>query len=280
MFLKELKELQGLGKAYVQILDGEFVNDAAFAFYHGCKLLNLEVEKFEEHITDNSKQVGFNDLELQKDFVVNAGVPMMLETFKRLGIETPKPLDIPEEIKHFCKREVRVTTLKELYNLCIFGEKVLWKGSDELEREDQKFPIFVKPADQGKLFAGQVISCKEELEMLQYVDEENGWETNVFSSDVVNIVSEFRCFVIKGEIYDCRKYKGEFNAVPDFDVIEKCVKEYTNSPVAYGIDFGVTDKGETILIEANDAYSLGPYGFDAYNYTRMVILRWKEIMGI
>ena len=96
----------------------------------------------------------------------------------------------------------------------------------------------------------------------------------------VGIVSEFRCFIIKGEVYDCRKYKGEFSAVPDFNMIQSCVNSYESAPVAYAIDFGVTDDGRTILIEANDGYSLGPYGFDSYNYTRMMILRWKQIMRL
>ena len=63
-------------------------------------------------------------------------------------------------------------------------------------------------------------------------------------------------------------------------MIQSCVNSYESAPVAYAIDFGVTDDGRTILIEANDGYSLGPYGFDSYNYTRMMILRWKQIMRL
>lgn len=251
MFAKELQELKGITKAYIQTIDGEYVNDGSFFFKNGCDLLRIETEKFED----------LASIDVKEGEMVYAGVPVMIQVFEKLGGLMPPPLDVPECLVPYCKREIRISTLEELAN-------------------SAKFPIFVKPADTGKLFSGQVVSCKEELELFQYVDEICGFQTKVFSSEVVKIVSEFRCFVIRGEIYDCRKYKGEFSATPDFKFIKECVDAYQDSPVAYGIDFGVTDKGDTILIEANDGYSLGPYGFDSYNYTRMMILRWKELMRL
>lgn len=251
MFAKELQELKGIKKAYIQTIDGEYVNDGSFFFKNGCDLLGIETEKFEN----------IRSLDIKEGEMVFAGVSVMLEVFEMLGGLMPPPLDIPECLIPFCKREIKIGTLEELSNT-------------------SSFPIFVKPAETGKLFAGQVISCKEELDLFQYVDEMCGFQVKVFSSEVVKIISEFRCFVIRGEIYDCRKYKGEFSATPNFEFIKECVDSYKDAPVAYGIDFGVTDKGDTILIEANDGYSLGPYGFDCYNYTRMMILRWKELMRL
>jgi hypothetical protein len=253
MFARELKYLKGIDKAYIQTIDGDFVNDAAFYFNNGCKLLGIEVELFEDK--------DFDSIELKENEMMGAGVPVMVKTFEKFGGLIPAPLDIPKELESFCGREINIGTLKELYN-------------------STSYPVFVKPAEKGKLFDGQVVSCKEELELFKYVDEHQGWDTKVFSSEVVKIVSEFRCFVIKGEVYDCRKYKGEFSSVPDFDLIQECVDAYKTAPVAYSIDFGVLDDGRTILIEANDGYSLGPYGFDSYNYTRMMILRWKQIMRL
>lgn len=253
MFAKELKELNGIEKAYIQVIEGEYVNAAAFYFNNGCKLLGIETEKFEDK--------DFGAINLQKNEMIFAGVPVMIKTFEKFGGIIPSPLEIPEELNMFCGRTIKKGTLKELY-------------------DTTSYPIFVKPAEKGKLFDGQIVSCKEELELFQYVDEQEGWNTKVFSSNVIKIVSEFRCFIIQGEVYDCRKYKGEFSSVPDFDFIQKCVAAYNNAPVAYALDFGVTDKGETILIEANDGYSLGPYGFDSYNYSRMVILRWKQLMRL
>jgi hypothetical protein len=253
MFARELKELKGIDKAYIQTIDGEFVNDASFYFYNGCKLLGIETELFKDKDSDS--------LEIKKNEMVSGGVPVMIKMFEKFGGLIPDPLDIPEELESFCGRDIHVGKLWELY-------------------DSTDYPVFVKPAEKGKLFDGQVVSCKEELKLFRYVDEEQGWDTKVFSSEVVKIVSEFRCFVIKREVYDCRKYKGEFSAVPDFKVIQECVDAYKSAPVAYAIDFGVTDDGRTILIEANDGYSLGPYGFDSYNYTRMMILRWKQIMRL
>ena len=89
---------------------------------------------------------------LRKGEVVYAGVKVMIQVFEKLGGLMPAPLDVPECLIPYCKREIKISTLEELAN-------------------SAKFPIFVKPADTGKLFAGQVVGCREELELFQYVDK-------------------------------------------------------------------------------------------------------------
>ena len=255
MFFKELKELSVFKKAYIQILDGEFVNDASFYYYHGLKFLNIPIELIEDR--DLGKTV------IDKDTIVVAGVPATLKIFQRLGVTPPKPIDIPLELVNYCGRWVITTTIK-----------------DALDNSELQYPLFVKPAQKGKLFNGQIISCKEELEMLRYCDEEMDLETPIFISEKVKFISEFRSFVLKGQILDCRKYSGDYKKVPDFSIIENAVKDFVSSPIAYSIDFGVTEDGRTLLIECNDAYSLGPYGLNNLDLTRMFIYRWKEIVGL
>jgi hypothetical protein len=43
------------------------------------------------------------------------------------------------------------------------------------------------------------------------------------------------------------------------------------------LDWGVTDTGETRLVEANDAYALGYYGLQSVLYARMIDARWEEL---
>lgn len=45
----------------------------------------------------------------------------------------------------------------------------------------------------------------------------------------------------------------------------------------YGINFGVTSKGETLLVEVNEGYALGCYGLFLDLYVKLIITRWAEL---
>lgn len=67
----------------------------------------------------------------------------------------------------------------------------------------------------------------------------------------------------------------------DLITVDNAIDDYENSglaPKAYGIDFGVLDTGETVLIEVNEGYSLGNYGLDDKDYTELIETRWNEII--
>ena len=76
--------------------------------------------------------------------------------------------------------------------------------------------------------------------------------------------------------FDCH-YKGEFRVFPDFSVVDAAVATYLPSPSAYGIDFGVTQDGRTLLVETNEAYSLGCYGLTPLLYSTFLECRWHEL---
>lgn len=103
-------------------------------------------------------------------------------------------------------------------------------------------------------------------------------DTLIQTSEVVNILSEYRGFVVKGTLEALHHYQGDFRYYPDTTIIEQAIKDYIDAPAGYTIDFGVTDKGETILIECNDGWSIGSYGCDPSIYVRLLVARWMEIM--
>ena len=61
-----------------------------------------------------------------------------------------------------------------------------------------------------------------------------------------------------------KHYSGDWSVVPDTTVIKNAIADFTTCPDSYGIDFGITDNGETVLIEVNDAWTLGCYGLQAH----------------
>jgi len=249
-FKDELRQIKNIKKAYVQLWKGDFANEATYIAFMGCEFLKIPTQRF--HIED------MGTLEIDKDTVVFGGVTAVRTGLSMIGAELPKPLDIPEELYPYTKRNIRLGTIKSFM-------------------EEKNFPLFVKPR-LPKLFTGAVVCSAEELELFKYLHTDD-LDMEIMASDVVKFVSEYRTFVLEGHPYDCRKYSGNHRITPDFNFIEETIKAYKTAPVAYGIDFGVTDKGETMLIEANDGYSLGTYGFDCYNYVRMCILRWNQILN-
>lgn len=250
---EDLKKLQGFTKAYVQLYDGLLVNDSAFCYVNGLKTLKIPIEYFDV----NEKK----DLIINKETLVVAGINPTLRAFQSIGVVPPKPLDLPEELIKYCEREIFYTTIGESLKM------------------DLKFPVFVKPSSHGKLFDGQLMYTKNDIELFKYLDPLED-EIPIIVSEPVEFISEYRTFVLEGKILDSRRYMGSYRVLPNYSIIERAVQDYKHSPIAYAIDFGVTKDGRTLLIECNDAYSLGPYGFNNFDLTRMFIMRWKEIIGI
>lgn len=50
-------------------------------------------------------------------------------------------------------------------------------------------------------------------------------------------------------------------------------------PMACSIDIGVTKDGRTLLIECNDAYSLGSYGLQDFKYAKLLSARRSQLLG-
>ena len=82
----------------------------------------------------------------------------------------------------------------------------------------------------------------------------------------------WRVFVRYGKILDIRPYKGDWKVHYAPSVIEDAIKAYTTAPNSYGIDFGVTSGGETLLVEVNEGYALGCYGLFPHLYAKFLIL--------
>ena len=96
-------------------------------------------------------------------------------------------------------------------------------------------------------------------------------------SEPVDFIAEWRVFVRYGKILDVRPYKGDWKIHYDPSVIGNAIKDYVSVSNAYGIDFGVTSNGETLLVEVNEGYALGCYGLFPHLYAKLLITRWAEL---
>lgn len=132
--------------------------------------------------------------------------------------------------------------------------------------------VFIKPVEDKK-FTGVVVRGTKDLVGCGTYGE----DPEILCSEVVNFVTEWRCFVRHGKILDIRRYKGNWRLHFDYKVVENLVLHYKSAPNGYAVDFGLTDKGDTLLIEVNDGYDLGHYGLFSLDYAKLLSARWSEL---
>lgn len=200
-------------------------------------------------------------LPLDKTCLVAGDVPVVVAALKQLQVPVPVPNDYPECLRPFLRRTVWETTLGAV--------------RDRVYRDDFK-PFFIKPKEHLKRFTGKVIESIYDLGSLSSVSK----QTPVFCSELVTWLSEYRVFVVAGEVKGIRHYKGDPAERVDDAVIESTINKLESSgqaTAAYGIDFGVLDDGATTLIELNDGYALGSYELNRVIYADLILARWEEI---
>jgi len=237
-----------LRKVYIRCREGHPDNPNMFAAYDGFRQLGVETASFE----------GFGDIgtlsDLGPEVALSGFVGDVLAALKQLGKPSPPNIDYPDELRPWMGREVWRSTLGKIRRTVD--------------------PVFFKPVEE-KLFTGFVWRSPDGDRMRVATLRD---DVDVWVSECVDFVSEYRCFVNGGKIVGCRLYDGDWSRAPDRKVVESAVAAYRSSPQAYSIDFGVTSDGRTLLVEVNDAYALGAYGLPSVLYANMVEARWSELM--
>ena len=154
-----------------------------------------------------------------------------------------KPINVPTQLFAFCRRKI--------YN-----------DSDPSFLTGTR--LFIKSND---VFKEDIIySGSEDIQLYG----------NYQISELIEIQSEWRCFVFKGKLVGLQNYSGDFTLFPNVCKIQKMILAYDQSPIAYTLDVGVNSK-HTFVIECHDFFSCGLYGFNDYSvYLRMLITSHNE----
>ncbi len=200
-----------------------------------------------------------NDIDLMTDLSRTVGVAGFIgdvhHALRKMGKPIPENVDYPDELTEFLGRNIIIGTL------------------DELRMHPGK-PMFIKPLEH-KAFSGFVWDGGK-VSRSRIVT--HGDETKVFMCEPLTFVSEFRSFILYDQVIDCRLYKGDWSKAPDRVVVESAVKKMKkSSPMAYCLDWGVTDTGKTLLVEMNEGYAFGGYGLSHVSYAQMLSARWHEM---
>lgn len=232
-------------KAYIQS-DKNYIphNDNFYRAYLAFKEMGIETVMFhtkEEMRTSN------------KEDIIIGYVGTVRERLHDFGIIAPE-MDYPEELQKYLGRRVWESTI------------------DTVNNSPEMWPVFVK-SKVDKAFTGVVVNSPKDLINCGKYDSDQ----EAYCSEVVEFVTEWRCFVRYGRIIDVRHYKGDWRKHFDPEVIENCIKDYTTAPAGVAVDFGLTKDGRTLLIEVNDGYALGSYGLYYPDYAKLLSARWAEL---
>lgn len=218
----------------------------AFTAFTGLHAMGYECiffRKYEEFIEHNH---------IKEELIVS-GIGIIKRRLKDFGIDCVA-INYPRELEKYLGRKIWKSTTNDVTNT-----PTVW-------------PVFVKSVE-GKRLSGRVVNCIHDLVGCGCGDD----NYEILCSEPVDFVTEWRVFVRYGKILDVRPYKGDWKVHYNPSIIENAIQDYVNTPNAYGIDFGVTSNGETLLVEVNEGYALGCYGLFPHLYTKFIITRWAEL---
>lgn len=237
----EIKDL----KVYIQAFQGNPWNEECVSAYNGFKQIGFQVELFTT--TDQLKNKKRTDL-------VVGGMLIMEHVLNEAEIKL-EPVDYPEEIFRYCGRKIWVSTIRELRNYSL--------------------PVFVKPVEEKKA-KGMIINNWRDLKEFDHLNSNE----RIYCSEVVDFISEWRCFVRYGKLLGVQNYYGDSEKKPDLSIVNAAIEDYHSKPNSCVLDFGVTSDGRTLLIEVNDGFAIGSYGLPDEKYAMFLMTRWAQIMNI
>lgn len=187
--------------------------------------------------------------------ILIAWIPVLQKIFKAYNIK-PLNLEIPLNCYPFLKRAYKVITMKEVYKEISYNP-----------------PFFIKPYDKHKLFNGVKVNSLVDLIPLKNIKSNE----KIIYSEVVNIISEYRFFILNNEIIGCSYYKGDSLKFPNIEFVKEILRNIQHYPIAFSIDIWIKEDGKNILIETNDSFALGAYNLDYFSYSKIIEERWYDL---
>lgn len=231
-------------KAYIHAFQGRPWNEDCEAALNGFTKLGIECRLFSTN----------EELEERKpEDIVVGGLLMISHALNENGVTTGE-YNYPEELLKYRGRKIWSTKAADL--------------------KKEPLPIFIKPVEE-KAAKGIVVHSWEDASEYEYL----ALDAEILCSEVVNFISEWRCFVRYGKIAGIQFYFGDKSIECDRAIVENAVNEYETIPAGCSLDFGVTDDGRTLLIEVNDGMAIGCYGLPEEEYAKLLMARWAELNG-
>ena len=90
---------------------------------------------------------------------------------------------------------------------------------------------------------------------------------------LIDIESEWRCFVYNEKLVGLQNYSGDFTLFPDVEFIEEIINDYKGSPRAYTLDIGINKNG-IFLVEIHEFFATGVYGWSNHQLIPLMFKSW------
>jgi ATP-grasp domain, R2K clade family 2 len=240
-------------KALIQRRDGIPATEGCYTAWKAMSDAGWEIRFFEK----------IADVDVHENEVVVGGLDPLVQALTRLGVDLPD-LDYPGTF-----REV---LLDPNFERTTMGA---------VRRSTDRWPRFVKPTSGRKEFGGLVIRSTRDLLLVTHVDD----ELPVYSASPLEMTGrvEWRCFIVNGRVRDMRPY----TACPDGDApsrtfVQLLVDQWSSAPAGFTIDvvnIGSRTHPDWRIVECNDGYALGSYGFHRADYAELLVTRWAQLTG-
>lgn len=237
---------------WFQIEERFFPNPTIAAAHHGfVKLRNCDPHYFT--YPDPLIYQTFKDLDPETNMIVG-GVEAIHHYLLVNDFPIPEPLDYPLPLSSFLKRKI-----------------LLVKVEDFLKEWESFRGCYVK-SFRHKLINGFCLRKMHDLNQLtKLLPSDELWV-----SEPLNIISEYRFYVLNNTVQGVSHYKGDPLLIPDVEQVREMARRWKDAPVAYSLDVGVTPS-DTVLVEANDSFALGFYSLQPLLQTKMLMSRWEEL---
>lgn len=243
----------------------EIPNEAIRAVRTACLLLdNVQI-----HTTPMEGIAGFRSQLERGEMMPVGSVEFVSEAMSVAGVDLPTAPGFPAAMQPWLHRTIARTTVTKL--------------------ADVRARTFVKPVE-TKLFNGFVYDPQVPLQAMAEHDREQrivlaglDGDTEIWTSTVVEFVSEWRYYVLNGRICGHARYDpdgAEDAPAPDRQQVELAIAAY-DSVAPFAIDMGVLASGETTLVEIHDAWAIGLYNhaLNPRDYYRFLRSYWDRLIA-
>lgn len=234
----------------IQTINGQVRHDFSFTLMESIRYQNWLDNRMSYETTDGTIS------KKHKDFIPVGSVEFVSAFLSVFYGLTPKPKNVPEELFGYAGREIFNTGSR-----CIESEMGLRRFDEGFVKSNDKIKGY-----SGIIHTGDIIP-----------------EGNYQTSEYIEIESEYRCFVFKGELVGIQYYSGDFTIFPNVDTIKEMILAYKSAPVAYTLDVAVVSlpptvqfltNEETLVIEVHDFFSCGLYGFANHKILPFMFSQW------
>lgn len=196
------------------------------------------VSDIEQYVPVGS--IEFVEKVLRRTVKDKLGPNKSLSTISRIDSYHIKPINVPAELQTqgFVKRKVLDDIQAEALASC-FGQ-----------------------LEQPRLFVKSATRCKGDTGVydMSWLPLRAG-ERFFVSEYIPNIKSEWRVFVLNGEVVDMRRYMGSPFAEPPAErFVKNAITAWTKAPDAYTLDVGMSIYEIPFVIECHNFVSCGLYG--------------------